>query len=60
MQYDEPSAHRPLLVHRPEQHSLPAAHVLPAVVQVGLGATGWQVPPLQLPVQQVLPCTGHA
>jgi hypothetical protein len=60
MQYDEPSAHRPLLSQRPEQHSALDAHVLSAVVHEGLLAMGWHVPLLQLPVQHVLPCTGHA
>jgi hypothetical protein len=60
MQYDAPSAHRPLLSQRPEQHCALDVHELSAVVHEGLVAMGWHVPLLQLPVQQVLPCTGQA
>jgi len=60
MQYDEPSAHRPLLSQRPEQHCALDVHALSAVVHEGLVAMGWHVPLLQLPVQHALPCTGHA
>jgi hypothetical protein len=59
MQYEEPSAHRPLLSQRPEQHWVFVVHVLSAVVHEGFVATGWQVAPLQLPVQHTLPCAGH-
>lgn len=55
MQYDEPSAHRPLLSQRPEQHCASDVHALSAVVHDGLVAMGWHVPPLQLPVQHALP-----
>jgi hypothetical protein len=59
MQYDEPSTQRPFAPQRPEQHCALDVHVLLAVTQVGLGAMGWQVPLLQLPVQQSVPRAGH-
>jgi hypothetical protein len=56
MQNDAPSTHLPA-VQSPEQHP-PAPpsvglHGLPAVRQVAL--SGWQVPPVQVPLQQVEP-----
>jgi hypothetical protein len=59
MQYDEPRTQRPPALQRPEQHCAFDVHVLLAVTHVGLGAIGWQVPLLQLPVQQAVPPTGH-
>jgi hypothetical protein len=58
MQYDEPSAQRPF-EQRPEQHCVLDVQVLLAVVHPP-ETIGWQVPPLQLPVQHALPATGHA
>jgi hypothetical protein len=57
MQYDEPRTHRPPALQRPEQHCPFDVHVLLAVTHEGL--IGWQVPLLQLPVQQSVPPIGH-
>jgi hypothetical protein len=60
MQYDEPSTHRPFAPQSPEQQSLLDVHVLLAVVHDAPVTIGWQVPPVQLPVQHAFPATGHA
>src|SRR5687768_5804950 len=52
MQNEAPSTHWPLLQSL-EQHSVWPVHPLPAVLQAVV--SGWQVPPAQLPLQQVLP-----
>lgn len=59
MQYDEPSAQRPF-EHKPEQHCVLEVQVLLAVTHPPRETIGWQVPPLQLPVQHAFPATGHA
>src|SRR5579864_4507785 len=59
MQYDEPSAQWPP-EHKPEQHCVSDVHTLLAVTHVAPGEIDWHFPPLQFPVQQAFPATGHA
>jgi hypothetical protein len=47
-------------VQRPEQQFAFAVQTFPAVVHVGFGVMGAHFPPLQVPVQQAFPETGHA
>ena len=49
MQYEAPSAHVPFL-QNDEQHSVPAAHGFPEVLQEAL--SGWQAPLVHTPLQQ--------
>jgi hypothetical protein len=60
MQYEDPSAQRPPGPQRPEQQSVFAVQVLFALVHVTVDEMGAHLPPMQFPVQQSLPETGHA